>query len=1559
MWSESPSILGLTETWIRPEDSATPAALSSNFSFSHSPRQSGRGQLGNFVDELDVLLSTFPEDGTPLLVFGDFNIHHEKPHATDFTSLLASFDLKRLITTATHKSGNQLDLVYIRNCTTENILVTPLHVSDHFLITFSLQLSTPAPPPPPPVTFRRNLRSLSPSHLSSAVSSSLPPPSQFSSLDVNTATDTLCSTLISSLDIICPLSSRPARATPSNPWLSEVLREHRTELRAAERKWHKSKDASDLSMYQSLLSSFSVDVHAAKSSYFHNKINSSSNTRLLFKTFNSLLCPPPPPPASSLTADDFTTFFTNKTTAISSQFSAPHTQEPRPTPSTANTPLSSFSSLTEEEVSTLLLSSHPTTCPLDPIPSHLLQAISPTLLPSLTHIINSSLHTGTFPTAFKQARVTPLLKKPTLNTSFVENYRPISLLPFIAKTLERAVFNQLTSFLSLNNQLDVNQSGFKKGHSTETALLSVTEALRIAKAASKSSVLILLDLSAAFDTVNHQILLSTLSSLGITGTSLHWFESYLTGRSFKVAWRGEVSRAHQLTTGVPQGSVLGPLLFSIYTTSLGHIIQAHGFSYHCYADDTQLFLSFQPDDPTVAARVSSCLADISTWMKEHHLQLNLAKTELLVLPANPSLQHDFTIQLESSLITPSRSVRNLGVTFDDQLTFTDHISKTARSCRFALHNIRKIRPFLTEHATQLIVQALVISRLDYCNALLAGLPACATKPLQMTQNAAARLVFNEPKRAHVTPLFTSLHWLPLAARIKFKNMQKTDSGLYTAKTIGQKDTIVAEHSVSVIDPVDSPVLNWNAIMISVNSCIVNVSCSGYVLTLSTSYHTNSCREEQVTSTAMQTLTLHCIENIVVCNYSNPVSWKNDTIEINPICTPHEQTLTENPKESNSPLNWHLMIGTIIAVVPLVVLAAVSVICCSYKKHKKGAQEENQTIYAQVQPKIKEQRPLEMLEKSANPQTVYGFTGEYKQTHNTSQNMPSPEPKIKEQRPLEMLEKSANPQTVYGFTGEYKQTHNTSQNMPSPEDRVDFNDETFSLTLKNMQKTDTGLYTARTSGESEKNIVTYKVSVIDAVDAPVLTVNSNWSSSDSCTVNFTCRAHDLMINSSYQNNRCSPQEVTSQINTLILDCSEESIICNHSNTVSWKKDRIDITQLCVNNKVCANPLNQNGTHTPGHSMNDHRTSLQNGHDVDISHKDNDNTTEPQQPLLTDTISAEPCPQSSPQTDILELLQDSAPKDDFLENSQGSQDSISQPPITPEQQPLSPDTFSLSPATPLLCFSQKMEELVHAGTRLSHSFAASPQISTKKRRAPLPPKPAGPAHPPPASVRALRPLPQRQGPHPPPSARDPVDSPVLNWNITMISVNSCIVNVTCSGHDRTISNSYHSNNCSQEEVTSFEMQALTMYCKEDIVICNYSNPVSWKNDTIQIKQLCTPYENKSIEENNSYFPLLWLMVIVISASLMILVATGVLYCFCKNHNKGAQEEIDQTIYAQVQDSDSSPTRPPLDSNLDLDLIGKGLGLNSTKMVLQPEMEVQRPLEMLEKSTTTQTVYRSKHK
>ncbi len=157
-------------------------------------------------------------------------------------------------------------------------------------------------------------------------------------------------------------------------------------------------------------------------------------------------------------------------------------------------------------------------------------------------------------------------------------------------------------------------------------------------------------------------------------------------------------------------------------------------------------------------------------MKAHHLQLNLSKTKLLVIPAKPTIHHDINIKIDSLSVPPTRTARNLGVVLDNQLTFSDHVASIARSCRYALYNIRKIRTYLTQDATQLLVQAIVISRLDYCNALLTGLPACTVKPLQMIQNAAVRLVYNQPKRAHVTPLLIQLHWLPLAARIKFKSL---------------------------------------------------------------------------------------------------------------------------------------------------------------------------------------------------------------------------------------------------------------------------------------------------------------------------------------------------------------------------------------------------------------------------------------------------------------------------------------------------------------------------------------------------------------------------------------------------------------------------------------------------------------------------------------------------------------------------------------------------------------------------------------------------------------------
>ncbi len=173
----------------------------------------------------------------------------------------------------------------------------------------------------------------------------------------------------------------------------------------------------------------------------------------------------------------------------------------------------------------------------------------------------------------------------------------------------------MSSFLSQNNQLDNNQSGFKSGPSTETALLSVTEALRSARAESKSSVLILLDLSAAFDTVNHQILLSTLSSMGITGTALHWFESYLTGRSFRCLGEEKYPNHINWLLGFLRVQSLGPSSYSLHhwDPSFRHMVFATIATLvgKTSADNTQLYLSFQPDDPTVP--LGSQLPDETSW----------------------------------------------------------------------------------------------------------------------------------------------------------------------------------------------------------------------------------------------------------------------------------------------------------------------------------------------------------------------------------------------------------------------------------------------------------------------------------------------------------------------------------------------------------------------------------------------------------------------------------------------------------------------------------------------------------------------------------------------------------------------------------------------------------------------------------------------------------------------------------------------------------------------------------------------------------------------------------
>ena len=254
---------------------------------------------------------------------------------------------------------------------------------------------------------------------------------------------------------------------------------------------------------------------------------------------------------------------------------------------------SKFVKLSDHDVKLLMSSSSLKTCPLDPMPSILVNQCD-ALLPVLTRIINSSLQSGHFPKAWKEALVFPLLKKLGMDFIF-ENFRPVSNLLFVSKLTERAAFNQTHVHMSTNNLYPCAQSSYRKNHSTETALLKVKNDILLNMNRQHVTLLVLLDLSAAFDTVDHGIMLERLSSkLGLCDTALDWFHSYLSGRSQRVSVRGSLSEEFEVDYGVPQGSCLGPLLFTIYASELFNIIKGHLPSAHCYADDTQLYLSFSP-----------------------------------------------------------------------------------------------------------------------------------------------------------------------------------------------------------------------------------------------------------------------------------------------------------------------------------------------------------------------------------------------------------------------------------------------------------------------------------------------------------------------------------------------------------------------------------------------------------------------------------------------------------------------------------------------------------------------------------------------------------------------------------------------------------------------------------------------------------------------------------------------------------------------------------------------------------------------------------------------------
>ena len=289
----------------------------------------------------------------------------------------------------------------------------------------------------------------------------------------------------------------------------------------------------------------------------------------------------------------------------------------------------------------------------------------------------------------------------------------------------------------------------------------------------KAVALTLLDLSAAFDTFDHDILFNSLRDwFGVDGTVLRWIRSYLSNRKQKVKLGNSFSDVFSLPYGVPQGSVLGPLLFTLYTTPLSNIISNFNVTHHLYADDTQIYLALDNRNfDSSFAELTECLTCIQNWMAGVKLKLNPEKTEFIIIgdrQARESLTNKFPTQLLGNSISPTDTVKNLGVIFDSGNTFSNHITNMCRACYYHLKDLRRIRKFLSVETAALLANSMISSRLDYCNSLLYGISKYNVAKLQKIQNALCRIVFRLDRTSHVTPFLQKLHWLPITYCILFK-----------------------------------------------------------------------------------------------------------------------------------------------------------------------------------------------------------------------------------------------------------------------------------------------------------------------------------------------------------------------------------------------------------------------------------------------------------------------------------------------------------------------------------------------------------------------------------------------------------------------------------------------------------------------------------------------------------------------------------------------------------------------------------------------------------------------
>lgn len=755
------------------------------------------GSVHQFLDCMDNLFSaTLHAYETPCIFLGDVNIHldiRDSPSTTSFLSLLNRSNYKQLVHMPTHEGGRILDAIITHESATPN--VSDVHItcevtSDHFVVKLLYHVHRLSRVTNTKVIHYRPWKTVDQRGIVRTILTNFwASESSDRSGDVNTFVEDFQTVSKQVVDFHVPERTKTIREDPNFLPYNTDLQNMKKRRRCLERRWRAAKLTDSPSTttyfaeYREYCKAYARALDRVYTAYCNDKVAQIGNDLGKLSSFVTKLMGDvsittlPTHTDSHELAAEFNDFFICKVARLRDSVSG-HC-DPLSDGSYLGELLTDFQRVTPAVVWKVLAKSKNSSCDLDLLPSWVIKKHPDAVVSFLCSLANLSLSSGVFPSRFKEALVKPLLKKSNLDGNQMANYRPVSNLGFLSKFLERCVLRQLTDHMSRNECNDPYQSAYRAQHGIETTILSVAELINASLDNGDAILLVALDLSAAFDTLSHDILLRRLRrSAGVSGRALEWFDSYLRGRTQAVVIGKHSSSPRSLQCGVPQGSVLGGPLFAIYMAPLGDVLSRRQITYRSYADDTQILHAFKIQQPDIR-ELQDCLAVVQAWMRSSSLVLNDDKTEIKVFSrATLTAPLNFAIFDRPPETT---STRSLGFILDSAMSFRDQIDAVCKSANFHLYRIRAIRNRIDTATARTMVNWLVMSRVTSFLSLYHGLPNRDTHRLQLIQNKAARLVCQVHPREHITPTLRELQWLPITALAEQRLLHIAHKAIYTGQ----------------------------------------------------------------------------------------------------------------------------------------------------------------------------------------------------------------------------------------------------------------------------------------------------------------------------------------------------------------------------------------------------------------------------------------------------------------------------------------------------------------------------------------------------------------------------------------------------------------------------------------------------------------------------------------------------------------------------------------------------------------------------------------------------------